>query len=273
MLDRANDLSRSFREETMTDILMGGLVSLRAYGVTVDFPVESQTGADMEWIFAAEDGSSHFTLLIQAKRLYGSGAVWSRRSYPEIFHRVGGLAHGKLQSSLLVSEAARRYATFPLYLFYTHKSVRDTMRIRGMIMHSLSFAGGKFIDGLVKDKQSGKLSATRTSNLRTIHPRMFSISKILCPKPRRYRIANSRLSRTLELLEFDRQALVSRSSISPATVRSRLVQAIGDDDIVPPLGEGPLPLFPYDEGLRSRYKVVFVSPPEARTTYGEDDYR
>ena len=58
-LDRAATLGRSFREETLTDVLMGALVAFRPLGVEVHFPDEPRTGADMEWLFVRADGSSY----------------------------------------------------------------------------------------------------------------------------------------------------------------------------------------------------------------------
>lgn len=53
LLERDRDLTRNFREETATDLLMMGLRPLQPLGVRVDFPDEVVTGADMDWIYVA----------------------------------------------------------------------------------------------------------------------------------------------------------------------------------------------------------------------------
>lgn len=71
LLERDRDLTRNFREETATDLLMMGLTPLQPLGVRVDFPDETVTGADMDWIYAAPHdvgGGSYLRLMIQAKR-------------------------------------------------------------------------------------------------------------------------------------------------------------------------------------------------------------
>lgn len=71
LLDRDRHLTRNFREETATDLLMMGLISFQPLGIRVDFPDEKATGADMDWIFAAPHevgGGVYLRLMIQAKR-------------------------------------------------------------------------------------------------------------------------------------------------------------------------------------------------------------
>ena len=57
---------RSFREETITDIMMANLKLLGRDRVIVRFPNESRTGADMEWNFVNRSDGSYYRLLIQA---------------------------------------------------------------------------------------------------------------------------------------------------------------------------------------------------------------
>lgn len=69
--ERDRRLSRNFREETVTDLLMASLVGLEAFGIRVNFPIEPTTGGDMDWIYAAPldiSGGSYLRLVLQAKR-------------------------------------------------------------------------------------------------------------------------------------------------------------------------------------------------------------
>ena len=73
LLERDRGLTRNFREETVTDLLMASLVGLEAFGVRVQFPDEPTTGGDMDWIYAAPleiNGGSYLRLILQAKRAH-----------------------------------------------------------------------------------------------------------------------------------------------------------------------------------------------------------
>jgi hypothetical protein len=122
LLERDRHLTRNFREETATDLLMMGLVPLQPCGVRVDFPDETATGADMDWIYAAPlevGGGSYLRLMIQAKRskmatLKDGSTYWY---YDHLDH---GTPKGS-QAQTLVTHAASKpdgMDTLPLYMFY-----------------------------------------------------------------------------------------------------------------------------------------------------------
>jgi hypothetical protein len=126
LLERDRHLTRNFREETATDLLMMGLVPLQPLGVRVDLPDEKVTGADMDWIYAAPHevgGGSYLRLMIQAKRckeqkLKDGSVYWY---YDHLDH---GSPKGS-QATTLVSHAAGSpdgMATLPLYMFYHPQS-------------------------------------------------------------------------------------------------------------------------------------------------------
>lgn len=67
LLERDRHLKRNFREETATDYLMMGILGLSSGDISVDFPDESATGGDMEWIYAAPHdvgGGTYLRLII-----------------------------------------------------------------------------------------------------------------------------------------------------------------------------------------------------------------
>lgn len=115
-------LSRRFREETLTDILMGGLLPFHPRLIPhIDFaPNEKVTGHDIEWEFVhffPGGGSRYLRLHLQAKRAAPSkgGRVWR---YKELDYHRGQ------QAQDLVSEAKRigRHCV-PLYLLYHPKQI------------------------------------------------------------------------------------------------------------------------------------------------------
>jgi hypothetical protein len=114
-LERSRRLRRRFREETVTDLLMGSLITAGGRRIIVEFPDEPVTGADMEWNFVNRDDGTFFRILIQAKQCYGDGKVWTRHGYKELFHTVGSSA--KLQAVALCDTARAEIATHPLYIF------------------------------------------------------------------------------------------------------------------------------------------------------------
>jgi hypothetical protein len=259
-LDRAATLGRSFREETLTDVLMGALVAFKPLGIEILFPNEQKTGADMEWLFVRADGSSYFRLLIQAKKLDGTGKVWTRRSYPEIFHRVHST--GALQSETLVDEALRSGSTYPLYIFYTHQSVCDLAARDYQTLEGVSLVSGTFINALVKKKVGGKIGATHASSLGAIQPKMFPLSRLLCGGV--VRRTGMRIPEDVLHFLSDRPLMPVPGLPTPDQVRAALVEAVGrDQDIprdIPPVGDR-LPER-WEELSRDpgRFRVIFRSP-------------
>lgn len=91
-LDRERRLSkgRSFREESVTDVLTACLMAYRAEGVFVDYPDELATGADMKWRFVSCANFTDFTYLVQAKRCR-PGVTKSKKTTPEAEAKFGSL--------------------------------------------------------------------------------------------------------------------------------------------------------------------------------------
>ncbi len=128
LLERDRSLRRNFREESITDILMASLVGMEAYGVRVDFPDETKTGGDMEWVFAAPleiNGGRYLRLILQAKRpqfiKLKTGGYWL---YQHLDH---GTPPGQ-QAQTFVSHAKSSSggkATLPLYILYHPTSALD----------------------------------------------------------------------------------------------------------------------------------------------------
>lgn len=253
-LDKASSLNRSFREETLTDILMGGMLAFDQLGIEVDFPDEPKTGADMEWMFRRKDRSSYYRLIIQAKKLGGSGRVWTRRSYPEIFHRVR--SSGQLQSDLLVQEARMQPATVPLYLFYTNETVCDLAAQDGKKLYGASLVDGELINRLVNGRVKGALKVSEASSLKALQPNMKPLTKLLCseqetPKTR----AQFESGDLLFFVSSERMKVLYTGVPTPEHIRARLLDMFGSD--VPSLGEGQPEAF--DRRGAGHFRVTFWS--------------
>lgn len=174
-LERGRTLRRRFREETITDLMMGSLITAGTGRVIVEFPDEPVTGADMEWNFVNPGDGTFFRILLQAKQAYGDGTKWTRHGYRELLHTSG--TGTKLQAETLCDTARiPGSATYPLYIFYHPAQTCALARKAGMIhVAGVNLADGYVIERLVK---AAKTRAFRTSNksLRVIAPHLFPMS-------------------------------------------------------------------------------------------------
>jgi hypothetical protein len=179
-LERGRTLRRRFREETITDLMMGSLITAGTGRVIVEFPDEPVTGADMEWNFVNPGDGTFFRILLQAKQAYGDGTKWTRHGYRELLHTSG--TGTKLQAETLCDTARiPGSATYPLYIFYHPAQTCALARKAGMIhVAGVNLADGYVIERLVK---AAKTRAFRTSNksLRVIAPHLFPMSDLFCP--------------------------------------------------------------------------------------------
>lgn len=134
----------------------------------------------MEWNFIDRGTSTFFRLMLQAKRVYGDGSVWTRHNYRELLHTSG--SGGKLQAETLC-DAARvtGSATYPLYIFYNTAHTCELARSSGnALISGINLADGFIIERLVK---AATTRALRTSNksLRVIAPYLAPLFALFCP--------------------------------------------------------------------------------------------
>lgn len=179
-LERGRGLRRRFREETVTDLMMGSLITAGGGRVIVEFPDEPVTGADMEWNFVDQTDGTFFRILLQAKQAYGDGQQWTRHTYRELLHTSG--TGTKLQAETLCDTArAPGSATYPLYILYHPAHTCELARKDGVTgVAGVNLVDGYLIERLVKAANN---RALRTSNksLRVIAPHIFPLSEIFCP--------------------------------------------------------------------------------------------
>jgi hypothetical protein len=178
-LERSRSLRRRFREETVTDLLMGSFIIAGGRRIIVEFPDEPVTGADMEWNFTNPDDGTFFRILLQAKQCYGEGRIWTRHGYRELFHTSG--RSRKLQAVSLGETARLEAATYPLYIFYHPESTSMAARAAGFN----AVNGACLVDGFVIERLAVEAATrtlrTRNKSLKTIAPPLFPLSVLLCP--------------------------------------------------------------------------------------------
>jgi hypothetical protein len=179
-IERGRRLRRRFREETITDLMMGSLIIAGSGRIKVDFPNEPVTGADMEWNFVDATTSTFFRVLLQAKQVYGDGNVWTRHGYKELFHTSG--TGNKLQAQTLCDSVRMPgSAAVPLYVLY-HPAHTCGLARAGGITHlmGVNLVDGFVIERMVKAARNRTLR-THNKSLRAIVPHMLLLSELFCP--------------------------------------------------------------------------------------------
>jgi hypothetical protein len=178
-IERGRTLRRRFREESVTDLLMGSLLIVGGSRVIVEFPDELRTGADMEWNFVNQDDSTFLRLLIQAKQLYGKGYKWKRLHYKEILRKAG--KGPTLQARVLCDTARAEPATIPIYMFYNFASACSAAHGSG----ALNVAGVNWTDGYLVERlvaaATSRALRTRNKSLGLLQPDLFTLPDLLCP--------------------------------------------------------------------------------------------
>ena len=172
-------MSRRFREETITDLMMASLATAGAGRIRIDFPNETTTGADMEWIFINEDDGSYYRYLIQAKKLYGSGR-WRTRSYRHLVYQAKNARQP--QALVLAQYAANTPHTYPLYAFYNPQSaIQDSYDdLHGPVVKGVNIADGYLIASMVANKAN--LREKRIKSLGFLAPVFSGLESLFCPE-------------------------------------------------------------------------------------------
>ncbi|MGO7754665.1 DUF6615 family protein [Rhizobium ruizarguesonis] len=180
-LNQSKKLSRSFREETVTDILMGGLITANAQRVFVEFPNELVTGADMEWNFVHLKTSRFFRIILQAKRAEGKGDKWKRHSYKHLYHKPAKSTKLQIETLCDTATNATNIATYPLYIFYHPQHTASLARNDGKReIRGVNIADAYEVRRLVR-KGMGSSWPASYRNLGAVEPLLMPLSYLFCP--------------------------------------------------------------------------------------------
>ncbi|HWJ69007.1 MAG TPA: DUF6615 family protein [Sphingobium sp.] len=188
LLDREELLGRGrFREETMTDLFAGSLAAFAGPEFVIEYPIEVQTGGDVDLRFWHAASDLEIALRLQAKRLSPrrvakKSVAANRRSYHELLHMPK--KQGTYQFRTLAATAA---PVLPLYMFYNHQSFVDDPTITGTLPEvrgiNLAFASD------IAAELEAKVFAAATLPRQVLHhkravrlqPHFFTLETILCP--------------------------------------------------------------------------------------------
>ncbi|RWI34562.1 MAG: hypothetical protein EOR30_30200 [Mesorhizobium sp.] len=102
----------------MTDILTGALAAFAGPELVISYPIEKDTGGDLDLRFWNVSEGRDLWVRIQAKRLNAAVVQNKNRSYSELLHRPSPKHDYQFRT---LRDTPPPWV--PLYLFYNHASV------------------------------------------------------------------------------------------------------------------------------------------------------
>lgn len=188
LLDRESRLKRGrFREETMTDIFTGALAAFSGPNLVIQYPLEVETGGDLDLRFWHAASRRNLCIRIQAKRLNaecnGLQAIKvEHRAYNELLHKPPTATNYQFQD---LRDAPDPW--IPLYMFYNHQSVTLDPKFSGTkpTVQGINLAFATDIaDELQVKLESAEVVPRKIKHykrLSYLRKHFFGIEAILCP--------------------------------------------------------------------------------------------
>jgi hypothetical protein len=188
LLDREAKLKRGrFREETMTDVLTAALAAFAGPNLVIEYPVEVNTGGDLDLRFWHVASASDLHVRIQAKRLNaamdGMRAVKiAHRSYDELIHKS---PTAKDYQFRILRDAPAPWIS--LYMFYNHHTVTLDPHFTGpqptVSGVNLAFAGdvAAELEEKLFSAASNPKKIKHHKRLSHLRKHFFGLEAILCP--------------------------------------------------------------------------------------------
>lgn len=188
LLDRESKLKRGrFREETMTDIITGTLAAFAGPNLVIQYPVEVETGGDLDLRFWHAESDRNLNIRIQAKRLNaekdGTKKVKIKhRAYDELLHKP---PTGTDYQFRVLRDAPAPW--LPLYMFYNHQSVTVDPELAGTTptVRGINLAFACDVADELEDKLASAAAKPRKikhhKRLSHLRKHFFGLEAILCP--------------------------------------------------------------------------------------------
>jgi hypothetical protein len=173
-LDIEQKLTRRFREDSVTDILVASLLSLPGNGVVVLTPPESKTGGDFDLLVVDPLSGDAVQFRIQAKRLTPHKHDWEIGSYTELAHPHNS---GVQSQTLMRGLGKEAITTIPLYAFYNPAHVCTAS---GGTVSGIELASGWEIRERIKTIVKVKPKRIPYKRVGSLQPVFFPLSTILC---------------------------------------------------------------------------------------------
>lgn len=188
ILEREKLLKRGrFREETMTDIFTGALVAFAGRNLVIEYPVEIDTGGDIDLRFWHVASGRSLNVRIQAKRLNaatsGKNLVKTKhRAYDELLHKSPTAKD--YQFRVLRNSPA---PWIPLYMFYNHESITRDREYAGKLpaVSGINLAFAHDVARELEEKLTAQAGNPRKikhhKRLGHLRKHFFGLEAILCP--------------------------------------------------------------------------------------------
>lgn len=172
-IDLELNLSRRFREDTLSDLVIASFLQLPGVPVAVLTPNESRTGSDFDLEIVDLNARTTFAYRIQAKRLGYPTINPAFRSYPYLDHRVKGV----LQSDILCDpkNLSGPVPIVPIYAFFNNASVSQAIGVP-----DIGLVDGFYINKIIHRSitTTPKPLFKRISSIQHL---FFEFKDLLCP--------------------------------------------------------------------------------------------
>jgi hypothetical protein len=166
-------LSRRFREDTLSDLVIASFLQLPSTPVAILTPNEARTGSDFDLELVDPASNTTICYRIQAKRLGRPTVNWRHRSYHHLAHPkdTGGQATTLCDASNL----AGPIPTIPIYAFFNHETVCAASGVPG-----ISLADAFEIEAHIKGSLTIK-PRPLFRRISSVQHLFFGLETILCP--------------------------------------------------------------------------------------------
>lgn len=172
-IDLEQALSRNFREDSLSDLVIASFLQLRGNDVVVRTPPEHRTGSDFDLALVDLTSNTSFQYRIQAKRLRPVQDNWEISSYRELAHHNG--TGSQVTTLCDLTNLAPPPPTVPLYAFYNPASIGALAGVEGIMI-----ADAFEIESIVTAALGAK-PRPRFKRLTSLKDLFFPLTDILCP--------------------------------------------------------------------------------------------
>lgn len=215
-MELESSLSRRFREDSLSDLVVASFLQLPGMPVAVLTPDETRTGSDFDLELVDPLTKTTIRYRIQAKRLGHRTVNWKNRSYSHLAHPNG--TGGQAKTLCNPTNLGGPIPTIPLYAFFNHETVCMSSGAPG-----IALADAFAVENLITTSLA-KTPRPLFKRISALQHLFFGLETILCPpKPSAGRgVASPRESRDA----FD-AALRARSEGPSVASTDRLVPQPG----------------------------------------------
>ncbi len=166
-------LSRRFREDSLSDLLIASFLQLPGLPVSVLTPNEKRTGSDFDLELVDPATSTTIRYRIQAKRLGEPRTSWQNRSYHHLAHPND--TGGQVNTLCDLKNLAGPIPTVPLYAFFNNHVVCAASGLPGIALADAFEIEDHIVTSL------GATPRPLFKRISSVQHLFFDLAAILCP--------------------------------------------------------------------------------------------